>query len=73
MRPLLQILSCAIAITSTTAAHAQDARSVRADPAHVRKMDSVDFIPEIQRVGRVYAQKHVFLRDLDFGPFARRP
>ncbi|MGC3981298.1 MAG: patatin-like phospholipase family protein [Steroidobacteraceae bacterium] len=29
------------------------------DPAHVQLLDSVQYIPEIQRVGQVYAEKHV--------------
>lgn len=29
------------------------------DPAAVRKMDSTDYIPDIQRVGAAYAKKHV--------------
>lgn len=38
------------------------------DPAHVQKMDSVDYIPAIQRVGRAYAGRHVSVADFEPGP-----
>jgi hypothetical protein len=31
----------------------------KVDPAAVRKMDSTDHIPQIQKVGSTYAKKHV--------------
>lgn len=38
------------------------------DPATMQEMDSIKHIPNIQRVGAAYAQRHVRLAD--FGPFA---
>lgn len=38
------------------------------DPAAMQEMDSVQHIPDIQRVGAAYAARHVRLSD--FGPFA---
>lgn len=37
------------------------------DSANVRKMDSVKFIPDLQRVGRAYADKHVSIAHFDVG------
>jgi patatin-like phospholipase/acyl hydrolase len=34
------------------------------DPAHVQVMDSVDYIPEIQRVGKAYADRHCDIHHL---------
>jgi hypothetical protein len=38
------------------------------DPKHVQTLDSVDYVPEIQRVGTAYAQQHVCIEQ--FAPFA---
>jgi hypothetical protein len=42
-----------------------DALGVRADPEHLQRLDSVQYVDEIQRVGEAYARKHVLPRHLD--------
>jgi patatin-like phospholipase/acyl hydrolase len=38
------------------------------DPAHVQKMDSVNYIPAIQHAGRIYAEQRVSVADFTLGP-----